>query len=245
MLGTLGGLASGSATALGTLLFLIPTWRGRRIDHLISIEFALGMMLAASVFSLLLPSLHDTWTSDDLQKFVFALFSIVLGFLFISKLGKILSDFTRFRGEHQRPVLFIVAMMLHNLPEGVAPGAALAGMGLDQSLPILGAIALQNLPEGFTTALAFMALGASPGMAALGSFASGGVELVGGMIGGALVGMVDGVLPYLLGFAGGAMITVSVRESWEQLSIPENRKKAFIQLLAGAALILFFSVLTM
>lgn len=244
LLGTIGGFASGAATCLGTLLFLIPAWRGKRIDHLISIEFALGMMLAASVFSLLLPSLSETWTSSDLEHFIGALISILLGVLFISHLGKILSDFTSFKGDSQRPVLFIVAMMLHNLPEGVAPGAALAGMKLEQSLPIIGAIALQNLPEGFTTALAFRALGASTGMAALGSFASGGVELLGGVIGGSLVGMVDGVLPYLLGFAGGAMITVSIRETWEQLSIPENRKRAFIQLLAGAFLILLFSALT-
>ncbi|HRO67172.1 MAG TPA: hypothetical protein PL182_06390, partial [Pseudobdellovibrionaceae bacterium] len=160
-LGTIGGFASGAATCLGTLLFLIPTWRGKQIDHLISIEFALGMMLAASVFSLLLPSLSETWTSTDIGHFVGALISILLGVVFISHLGKILSDFAAFKGGNQRPVLFIVAMMLHNLPEGVAPGAALAGMKLDQSLPIIGAIALQNLPEGFTTALAFRALGAS------------------------------------------------------------------------------------
>lgn len=242
LLGTLGGLASGGATAVGTLLYLIPSWRGRQIEHLISIEFALGMMLAASVFSLLLPSLQETWTGQDLGIFLGAVGSIFAGVFFISQLSSILSKSSRFSHSNPRPVLFIVAMMLHNFPEGVAPGAALAGMDLEQSIPIIGAIALQNLPEGFTTALAFRALGASLPVAALGSFASGGVELLGGILGGALIGMVEGTLPYLLGFAGGAMITVSIRETWAQLQSPRNRKHAFIQLLAGFALVLLFTI---
>jgi ZIP family zinc transporter len=235
--GTLGGAISGGATAIGTLLFLIPPRKSFNIENWISFEFALGMMLAASVFSLVLPSITDAMLLGT-SAVQWALISIFVGLVFILGVGHAISIYPRLRSDDPRAMLFIIAMMLHNLPEGIAPGAALAGTSSEAAWPILSAVALQNLPEGFTTALAFRALGASRAGAAIGSFASGLVELFGGVMGGALVGSVHGILPLLLGFAGGAMLTVSIKETWERLRSGVSWKQSIPRLLAGFALMM-------
>ncbi|MBX2988695.1 MAG: ZIP family metal transporter [Bdellovibrionaceae bacterium] len=233
--GLIGGLSSGLATCLGTLLFLLPTRAGQKVERFISFEFALGMMLAASIFSLLLPALQE-------PRVDLTLLAVVFGVVFILVLERILVRSPHLSANDSRASLFIAAMMLHNLPEGIAPGAALAGTSLHQSLPMIGAIALQNLPEGYTTALAFHALGASRRKAALGGFASGLVEISGGVIGGLLVGVVDGILPRLLGFAGGAMLIVTSRELWHRFREGTDHSALWWRLACGFFIVLILTL---
>ncbi len=200
-------------------------------------------MLAASAFSLLIPAGQEALQRGPMSLLGVAV-ALVVGALFISSVGKLISksaptsslaavdelaarstfenveEASRVRS---RGILFVIAMMLHNFPEGLASGAALgglsatSGMGMAHGWSLLGAIAIQNLPEGLATLLAFRALGLSQKTAFLGAFASALVELVGGVLGGVLLQMTHGILPMLLSFAGGAMLYVSIREVRERI----------------------------
>ena len=218
LLGTLGGLVSALATTVGALPSLFKPRKGFSLITHMSMEFALGMMLAAAAFSLIVPA-----GSEGLHRGTFGIvvISIVMGAFFIGSLGTLGERFRPQSAGEAKSVssnawLFIVAMMLHNLPEGLASGAALAGLDWHKGLPVLGAIALQNLPEGLTTAVSFRALGASKRAAFGGALVSAFVELFGGTMGGALLTMAHNVLPYLLAFAGGAMLFVATREVRER-----------------------------
>lgn len=219
--GTIGGLSAGAATVIGATPTLIRSRKGFSILSHMSMDFALGMMLAAAAFSLIAPASEAAWGRGS-HAFIFMILCIFMGGLFISSLGSMIERFQNrshtLTDQMNGPWLFVIAMMLHNLPEGLASGAALAGLDWRQGLPILGAISLQNLPEGLTTAVAFRALGASPKMAFAGAAASGGVEFVGGIAGGVLLAYVQNVLPFLLAFAGGAMVYVAGKEAWGRFS---------------------------
>jgi ZIP family zinc transporter len=102
--------------------------------------------------------------------------------------------------------------MLHNFPEGLASGSALSGLDLNHALPLLGAISLQNVPEGALMVVCLRALGWSPRASLLGGFASGAVELFGGIFAGILFQFVTDVLPLVMSFAGGAMMTSVIIE---------------------------------
>jgi zinc transporter, ZIP family len=233
LLGTIGGVIAAAATVAGALPSLFKTRKGFSLATHMSLDFALGMMLAAAAFSLIAPAGHEALARGGSSIFL-VLFAITFGALFIKVLGDASHRIESLKGPFSSSKktrgawLFIVAMMLHNLPEGLASGAALAGLDLPQALPILGAIALQNLPEGLTTAVAFQALGASRRMAFLGAVASAIVELLGGTLGGLLLTLVNEILPFLLAFAGGAMIFVAGKEAierWTTTSASAERAK--------------------
>lgn len=215
--GMIGGLVSASATSIGSLASLLKTRRGLPISAHLSMDFALGMMLSASAVSLLLPAAQSSIERGNSAVWLAAM-AFTLGVFFIFGVGKLLHNTPSklVGGAAPGAWLFVVAMMLHNLPEGLASGAALAGLDLAHGLPILGAIALQNLPEGLATVLAFVALGLHMRYAVLGGLASGLVELFGGIVGGLALSQVANILPYLLAFAGGAMLFVSTREAYER-----------------------------
>ncbi|HVK61924.1 MAG TPA: ZIP family metal transporter [Bdellovibrionales bacterium] len=213
--GSLGGLIAAGATTVGASIGLIRNPQTKAFTQKISLDFALGMMLSASAFSLLLPAGQAAFARGASSLFWVAV-ALALGAAFIFFIGRLISFSTN--TVQARGVLFIIAMMLHNFPEGLASGAALGGLsihGLGEAhgWSILGAIAIQNFPEGFATLLAFRALGMSMKVAFLGAFASAVVELVGGSTGGLMLQLTNGILPYLLAFAGGAMLFVSVREA--------------------------------
>lgn len=110
-----------------------------------------------------------------------------------------------------------------------------------QGASLLGAIALQNVPEGFTTALSFITLGVSPLMAFFGNMMTGVVELVGGVIGGYMSSKIDGLLPVLMAFAGGAMMSVVLTEVVEKL---KGESYGFLfrpGFLSGVALVIVFN----
>lgn len=244
ILASVGGLVSALATVIGSSASYFRTRGGYRLTAHISLDFALGMMLSAASVSLLLPAGQEAVKHGPA-----AIASVALAFfggiLFISVVGLWMKATPRFQpkskagsdhGAHTSAWLFVVAMMFHNFPEGLASGAALGGMDLAQGLPILGAIAIQNLPEGLATVAAFSALGLKHRTAYLGGVASGVVELIGGIVGGLLLGMVANVLPILLAFAGGAMLYVSLCEAIERFAVPKLEPKRMMRDIAfGAA----------
>jgi zinc transporter ZupT len=117
--------------------------------------------------------------------------------------------------------LFIIAITLHNFPEGAAVGVSFGGGDMNQGLATALGIGIQNMPEGLAVSAAMASLGYGRGAAFLGALASGLVEPVGGLIGASVVGLLPGALPWGLGLAAGAMIYVVTAEI-----IPETREQS-------------------
>lgn len=244
MLGLIGGGVSGLATTLGGAPILIKDSKLGKFLKSINMDFVIGLMLSAAAFSLIWPAYEKAYLGNE-RMFQFFLVSLALvgGVIFIKAAGKFLEYVLRHNEnarENKKALLFVIAMMVHNFPEGLASGASMTLPG-SQGASLLGAIALQNVPEGFTTALSFITLGVSPLMAFFGNMMTGGVELVGGIIGGYMSSKIDGLLPVLMAFAGGAMMSVVLTEVVEKL---KGESYGFLfrpGFLSGVALVIVFN----
>ncbi len=244
MLGLIGGAASGLATTLGGAPILIKDSKIGKVLKNINMDFVIGLMLSAAAFSLIWPAYEKAYSGAE-KSFHFILVSVALigGVVFIKSAGKFLEYVLRNNQnarENKKALLFVIAMMVHNFPEGLASGASMTLPG-SQGASLLGAIALQNIPEGFTTALSFITLGVNPLMAFGGNLMTGLVELVGGVIGGYMSTKIDGVLPLLMAFAGGAMMSVVLSELMEKL---KGESYGFLfrpGFLSGVALVIVFN----
>jgi len=142
---------------------------------------------------------------------------------------------------HKRLWLFVIAITLHNLPEGLSVGAGFGQPDLGRGIALAIGIAVQNMPEGFIVALALVALGYRPRSAFAVALLTGLVEPVGGMAGAAAVAFVQPILPWALAFAAGTMIFVVGGEM-----IPETHREGFetratFGLLSGFAMMLLLS----
>lgn len=220
LFGALGGLISCLSTCAGALPSLYHKQGAHNLWRFISLDFTLGMMLSASAFSLILPA-YKNISFEALSVVLGVSLALVLGVLFIRYLGERLARLQeRFGQQNEAPEsrawLFVIAMMIHNFPEGLAAGASLNVDNLSTGVMILASISLQNIPEGLMTALAFRSLGMSSQKAFLGAAFTGGMEFFGGVTSGLLSTLTTTALPFMLAFAGGAMLFVSAKEAWEQ-----------------------------
>lgn len=247
LFGLIGGGVSGLATTLGALPILMNNSRIGRCLKNINMDFVIGLMLSAAAFSLIWPAYEKVYAHAALEerKLQFLIISGALlgGILFIKSAGKIIS-YAMKKNENLRKnkkaLLFVIAMMVHNFPEGLASGASMTLPGTE-GYSLLGAIAIQNVPEGFTTALSFITLGLSPMMAFLGTVVTGLVELGGGLIGGYMSEKIEGILPVLMAFAGGAMMSVVLTELAEKLKDESYGFLVRPSFLSGVALVIIFN----
>lgn len=235
------------ATAAGALpaLFL-RSLRAATGNDLLS--FAAGIMLAATVFSLLIPSLSlaQAQLGGPAAAGAACIFALLLGGVALWLLHRI-APHEHFTKGHEGPGgarwprvwLFVAAMTIHNFPEGLSIGVSAGSQSLGVLLPVTAGIGLQNLPEGLAVAMALRAEGyarhVSFGTAAL----SGAVETVGGVIGVGLTAISAALLPGALAFAAGAMLFVVSNEV-----IPETHRagagaRATASLMLGFALMMF------
>lgn len=219
LLGSLGGLISCLSTCAGALPSLYQKQGTKNPWKFVSLDFTLGMMLAAAAFSLILPA-YKRISYEAFGSLLGVSVALAAGVFFISDLGGRIARMQS-RKSVQSPVavrawLFVTAMMIHNFPEGLASGASLNVENINAGVTILASISLQNLPEGLMTALAFQSLGMSSKKALLGAFLTGAMEFFGGFIGGLVTTLTLQALPYMLAFAGGAMLFVSGKELWAQ-----------------------------
>lgn len=241
----IGGSAGFGATSLGALsAFAIRAIETRTQDCMLG--FAAGMMLAASAFSLLLPGLEAG--QDILGSAVAASAVVVLGLGLGVLLMLALDYFTPHVHEGMGPHgpetariggvwLFVLAIILHNLPEGMAIGVSFARGDLSVGLPLTTAIALQDIPEGLAVAIALRAIGQSLGRSVLIGVASGLMEPLGALVG---LGMASGfalAYPVSLGLAAGAMIFVVSHEV-----IPETHRNGH-ETMATTGLMIGFAVM--
>ncbi|HYG44011.1 MAG TPA: ZIP family metal transporter [Bordetella sp.] len=242
-----GGMAGFAATAVGALAAIgLRTIHARTQD--IMLGFAAGMMLAASAFSLILPGLQAArgLVGDGPAAAGVVVLGLALGVLLM--LG--LDAFTPHEHDSTGPCgpeaerinrvwLFVLAITLHNLPEGMAIGVGFANGDMQVGIPLTSAIAIQDIPEGLAVAMALRATGLSPLRAALVAVASGLMEPLGALVG---LGMSSGLAlayPVSLGLAAGAMIFVVSHEVIPETHRNGHQTSATVGLMAGFAVMMF------
>lgn len=238
--GFLGSLLAGLCTGLGALfVFVRRDWSTR--SQVVLLASAAGVMLAATIFSLLLPAIAAAQTSgySKLSAHAQVCVAVVLGAAGIWLVHRLVPHEHFTKGREGGPLrlgrhwLFIIAITLHNFPEGLSVGVA-TGAPQDVGLAVAVGIGLQNLPEGLAVAAALIQGGASRIRAFLIALGTGMVEPIGGLLGATAVSLVDSLLPWALGSAAGAMLFVVSGEI-----IPETHAQGHEQL-ATFSLVLGF-----
>ena len=242
----LGGMAGFATTALGALPALVLRGLPQRVEDSL-LGLAAGMMLAASAFSLLLPGLEAG--ASILGSKLFGAGIVVIGMALGVLLMLGLDAFVPHEHEKTGPCgpgyercsriwLFVFAIAVHNLPEGMAIGVSFSQGDMAVGLPLTSAIALQDIPEGLAVALALRGAGFAPKFAVLVAAVTGLLEPVGALLG---VGLSSGLAPAYpmgLGLAAGAMIFVVSHEVIPETHRNGHQTPATLGLMAGFALMM-------
>ena len=242
ILTVLGILLPFFGTALGASAVLLVPGKSSKTTEKILFGFASGVMLASLVWSLLIPSLSQSQTplptlAGFLSGIIFFLCSDVL-FERISKKRSVSGT-----------AKMIFAVTLHNLPEGMAVGVAFAGALTDPSIGIHSAmllsvgIALQNLPEGSIVSSPLTVCGQSKGKAFGVGVLSGAIEPIGAVSALLLTRLIEGLLPFLLSFAAGAMLYVAADELIPSISHGKGKKVGLFALGIGFSLMMAMDVI--
>lgn len=226
VLGALASLAAGLATGVGALPVLFSRNISRRTQD-IMMGFGAGVMLAATSFSLIIPAVEAVgggWNGA----FVVAAGMMLGGlFLFFSDLYSPHEHFIKgpegaSAKKLKRVWLFIIAITLHNFPEGLAVGVGFGGGDIQNGISLAIGIGLQNMPEGLVVALALLTLKYRMSQALGIALLTGLVEPIGGILGAGIVTISQPILPWGLAFAAGAMLFVISDEI-----IPESHRQGY------------------
>jgi ZIP family zinc transporter len=218
LLGAFASLVAGLATSLGGLpVLFMKTISHRTLDTMLG--FGAGVMLAATAFSLLVPAIEigGVWVT---------VVSFLVGGGFVYVLDRYVPHTHFIKGPEgpssslSKVNLLILAMTIHNFPEGLAVGVSFGGGNLAMGIVIATAIGLQNIPEGSAVAFPLIREGFSRRKALWYATLTGLVEPVGGLIGVSVVTLATSILPSGLAFAGGAMAFVVSHEM-----IPESHRR--------------------
>lgn len=227
-IGFLASLAAGLMTGVGA----VPVLFGRGISARTNdamLGFAAGVMLSASFFSLILPGIAaaDALYGGTLAAALVAGLGIALGAAFVAGLNTVIPHEHFVAGRQgveaeglARIWLFVLAITIHNFPEGLAVGVGFGGGNIGNGITLAIGIGLQNAPEGLAVAVALASLGYSRLFAVLVATATGLIEPVGGLIGVLAVHAGEAVLPWGLTFAAGAMLFIISHEI-----IPETHRR--------------------
>lgn len=239
-------LFTGGATAVGALPVLAARTVSRKVQDAM-LGFGAGVMLAATAFSLLIPGIDtgSVLTGSNFLGVAMVGGGLAIGGFVLLALDHAVPHEHFVKGvegqrgtELKRIWLFVAAIALHNMPEGLAVGVGFSGGDTDGGVPLAVGIALQNMPEGLIVALALAAVGYSR-LFALGAAAlTGLLEPLGGVIGAAVVGASAAMLPWGLGFAAGAMLFVISHEIIPESHRQGHERQATIGLLGGFILMM-------
>ncbi len=243
----LTALGVGGATVIGAVIGFVF----KKISHKFSdivLSFAAGIMLAAAVLGLILPSLEYGGKFPILIT-IAGIFAGALGLNLIDKLVPHLhrlvgSDIEAHKnGDLSRVLLFVTAIAIHNLPEGIAAGVGFGSDNPSGALLIAGGIALQNIPEGMVIIAPMLAAGVTPKRTFICALFTGLVEVVGTLIGYFAVSIASVILPFALSFAGGTMLYVISDEMIPETHSHGNERGATYALLVGFCIMLIFDTL--
>lgn len=242
----LGGLAGLATTTLGALPALVMGSIPQKLEDSL-LGLAAGMMLAAAAFSLLLPGLDaatEILGSRGLGSGV-VVTGLALGVMLMLGLDAFTPHEHSRSGtfgpapERMRRIwLFVLAIALHNLPEGMAIGVSFARADIDIGLPVAVAIAIQDIPEGLAVALALRTAGYSPRLSVFVAAASGLLEPLGALLGVTLSSGLVLAYPAGMGLAAGAMIFVVSHEVIPETHRNGHETPATLGLMVGFALMM-------
>ncbi len=241
-------LGVGGATVIGALVgFLFRNLSHRFSDIVLS--FAAGVMLAAAVLGLILPSL-EYGGEGGIWICVLGIFA---GALFLHAIDKLIPHLHLLTGVDQdgraadaqknRILLFVLAIGIHNLPEGIAAGVGFGSGNQAEALLLASGIALQNIPEGMVIISPMLAAGIPPKKTFFYAALTGLVEVVGTMIGYFAVLDALVILPFALAFAGGTMLYIISDEMIPETHAHGSERAATWSLLIGFCLMLVFDAL--
>ena len=243
----LTALGVGGATVFGSVI----GFAFKKISHKFSdiiLSFAAGVMLAAAVIGLILPSIEyggDSWG------LLITIAGIFAGALCLNVIDKVVPHLHRMVGSDIEPhkntglskvLLFVMAIAIHNLPEGIAAGVGFGSGDTSQALVIAGGIALQNIPEGMVIIGPMLAAGVKPSKTFAIAMVTGLVEVIGTFMGYLFVSISAAVLPFALAFAGGTMLYVISDEMIPETHHEGNRGVTYA-LLVGFSVMLVTDVL--
>ena len=238
----LTALGVGVATVFGSLMGFVF----KNISHKFSdivLSFAAGVMLAAAVLGLILPSL-EYGGKFGIFITIAGVFAGAVCLNLIDKLVPHLHRLTRTNTELQnddrtrKVLLFVIAIAIHNLPEGIAAGVGFGSGDTTQALIIAGGIALQNIPEGMVIIGPMLSAGIKPRRTFLIAATTGFLEVIGTFIGYFAVSISAAVLPFALSFAGGTMLYIISDEMIPETHAHGNERAATYALLTGFCLML-------
>lgn len=244
----LTALGVGGATVIGSIIGFCFKKISHRFSDII-LSFAAGVMLAAAVLGLVLPSLEygGKWGLP------ICILGIFIGALCLNFVDKLVPHLHKLMGPDQethghnadlnKVLLFVTAIAIHNLPEGIAAGVGFGSGNTAEAMVIAGGIALQNIPEGMVIIAPMLATGVSPRKTFLCAAFTGLIEVIGTLIGYFAVSIASAILPFALAFAGGTMLYVISDEMIPETHAHGAEQGATWSLLAGFCLMLATDVL--
>ena len=242
----LTALGVGAATLFGAIVgFAFKNISHRFSDIILS--FAAGVMLAAAVLGLIIPSVERGLHLGTPVALLMTVAGIFAGAVCLSLIDKLVPHLHGLAGVEpeshpgeglNKVMLFVLAIAIHNLPEGIAAGVGIGSGDLTGGLVIAAGIALQNIPEGMVIIAPMLAAGVSKKRTLLIAALTGLVEVVGTLIGYLAVSVSEAILPFALAFAGGTMLYVISDEMIPETHAHGAQRGATYSLLAGFALML-------
>ena len=242
----LTALGVGGATVIGALIGFIF----KNISHKFSdivLSFAAGVMLAAAVLGLIIPSLEY----GGKYGILITVAGIFAGAVCLNLIDKLVPHLHKIVGVEpeshhnanlNKVLLFVLAIGIHNLPEGIAAGVGFGSGDTTQALIIAGGIALQNIPEGMVIIAPMLAAGISPRKTFIFAMITGFVEVIGTLIGYFAVSISTAILPFALAFAGGTMLYVISDEMIPETHAHGSERGATYSLLVGFCVMLVMDV---
>ena len=245
----LTAIGVGGATVFGTALGFVFKNISHKFSDII-LSFAAGVMLAAAVMGLVLPSLEY----GGKYGLIFTITGVFAGAVCVNLFDRLVPHLHRLSGVDQenhpgqtqklnKVLLFVTAIAIHNLPEGIAAGVGFGSGNDAEALTVAGGIALQNIPEGMVIVGPMLAAGMKPRRTFLIAAATGIVEVLGTLLGYFAVTVSAAILPFALAFAGGTMLYVISDEMIPETHAHGSERGATYSLLVGFCLMLVFDVL--
>ncbi len=243
----LTALGVGGATVIGAII----GFAFKNISHKFSdivMSFAAGVMLSAAVLGLIVPSLDY----GGKYGLIITVVGIFVGAVALNLIDKLVPHLHKLAGADMechndsklsKVLLFVTAIAIHNLPEGIAAGVGFGSGNTTQALVIAGGIALQNIPEGMVIIAPMLSAGVKPRKTFLLAALTGVIEVLGTLIGYFAVSIASVILPFALAFAGGTMLYVISDEMIPETHAHGSQRGATYALLAGFCIMLITDTL--